>query len=63
MVIVANEYENSIKELRVKSDEFKYLISKAFTGIDGCIDTNYLTKQLLKTYVAILDLDREIDAL
>lgn len=63
MVIVANEYENGIQELKVKSEEFKYLISNVFVAANGCANTNELTKQLLKTYIAILDLERDMDAL
>lgn len=63
MVIVANEYENGIEELREKSRQFKDLIKNVLIGAEGCVNTGELTKQLLLTYVLILELEKVLDNL
>ena len=60
MVIVA---EDGMKALQKKLEEMKDLIGTTFEAAKGCSNTNDLIYNLMKTYVAIIELEKSIKEL
>lgn len=60
MVIVA---EDGMKALKKKSEEMKDLIGTTFIAAKGCSNTENLIFNLMKSYVALVELEKSIKQL
>lgn len=63
MVIVANNEINGLKELQESISEFKLLLGNVFVAVNGCDNTNELSKNLIETYGTILKLEKSLNHL
>lgn len=63
MVRVANNEINGLKELQESISEFKLLLGNVFVAVNGCDNTNELSKNLIETYGTILKLEKSLNHL
>ena len=63
MVRVANNEINGLKELQESISEFKLLLGNVFVAVNGCDNTNELSKNLIETYGTILKLEKSFNHL
>lgn len=60
MVIVADKEVDGLKALEENISEFKLLLENVFVATNGCDNTNKLSINLIKTYGAILKLEKAL---
>ena len=60
MVIVADKEVDGLKALEENISEFKLLLENVFLAANGCDNTKKLSINLIKTYGAILKLEKAL---
>lgn len=63
MVTVADRVGNGLEDLQKSISELKSLISNVIIAAEGCSNTFELTENLLKTYIAVLKLEKSLQNL
>ena len=63
MVRFVNNEINGLKELQESISEFKLLLGNVFVAVNGCDNTNELSKNLIETYGTILKLEKSLNHL
>ena len=63
MITVADKEVDGLKALEESISEFKLLLGNVFVAVNGCDNTNELSKNLIETYGTILKLEKSLNHL